>query len=257
MAVSNPLPLLSDDSCKEILQTQKLPSPFEQADNLIRLAGDSSPGPGEPEFFNDLSLRAMIGARSSLGLRFVIDGSIDERLLSNLSNRHGKLDDTKMGVTLTFKGWERFDDLTRGAHAGHTAFMAMQYRDADELVRILDDCFRPAVEETGFRLMRLDDDPRTGIIDDRMRVDIQSARFIIADLTHENSGAYWEAGYAEGLGKPVICTCEQKVFDEKGTHFDTSHLTTIPWLSDNYADAAARLEATIRATIPEARREES
>ena len=51
------------------------------------------------------------------------------------------------------------------------------------------------------------------MIDDRLRVEIQSARFLIADLTHENRGAFWEAGYAEGLGKPVIYTCEESVFN--------------------------------------------
>jgi len=35
-----------------------------------------------------------------------------------------------------------------------------------------------------------------------------------------NPGAYWEAGYAEGLGKPVIYTCEEAKFVE-ASHFDT------------------------------------
>ena len=39
---------------------------------------------------------------------------------------------------------------------------------------------------------------------------VRDAAFVISDLTHDNSGAYWEAGYAEGLGKPVIYICEEK-----------------------------------------------
>jgi nucleoside 2-deoxyribosyltransferase len=61
----------------------------------------------------------------------------------------------------------------------------------------------------GFKLTRLDDDPKAGIIDDRLRVEIRTSRFLIADLTHENRGAYWEAGFAEGDGKPVIYTCRK------------------------------------------------
>ena len=64
----------------------------------------------------------------------------------------------------------------------------------------------------GFDLFKSDDEPRAGLIDDQLRVDIQSSDFLIADLTHDNLGAYWEAGYAEGLGKPVIYTCEQENF---------------------------------------------
>jgi nucleoside 2-deoxyribosyltransferase len=81
----------------------------------------------------------------------------------------------------------------------------------------------------------------------------------MADVTHGNNGAYWEAGYAEGLGKPVIYTCERSKFDKVegrgGAHFDTNHHLTVLWDSDAMADAADRLKATIRATFPEAKRE--
>ena len=41
-----------------------------------------------------------------------------------------------------------------------------------------------------------------------MRVQIRASRFVICDLTHGNRGAYWEAGFAEGIGRPVIFVCE-------------------------------------------------
>jgi nucleoside 2-deoxyribosyltransferase len=255
MALTNTLPSLNDEMCKQIIEKQSLPSPFEQSDSLIRLAGNQSPGPGEAAYFNALSLQAMIGAQSQVGLQFVRNGTIEAGLTTK-HDKGGKQRDANLGLALTFEGWKRFDELTRGAHAGRTAFMAMQYHDAEELKKILDDCFRRAVSETGYRLLRLDDDPRAGLIDDRIRVDIQSARFVVVDLSHDNAGAYWEAGYAEGLGKPVIYTCEEKKFIENQTHFDTNHLTTVLWSSDDYMGTADKLKATIRATIPEARREE-
>ena len=94
------------------------------------------------------------------------------------------------------------------------------------------------------------DRPKAGLIDDRLRVEIQTSRFLIADLTHENAGAYWEAGYAEGLGKPVIYTCEKAKFEEQKTHFDTNHHLTVVWDADNLSEAADELKATIRATLP-------
>ena len=54
-----------------------------------------------------------------------------------------------------------------------------------------------------------------GVIDNIMRMRIKEARFVIADLTHDNNGAYWEAGYAEGLGKPVIYICEAEKFERE------------------------------------------
>jgi len=61
---------------------------------------------------------------------------------------------------------------------------------------------------------------------------------------------YWEAGIAEGLGKPVIYTCEKEAWKEKGTHFDTSHYHTVIWDKDNPGKAAEEIKATIRATLP-------
>ena len=134
--------------------------------------------------------------------------------------------------------------------------MAMQYGDA-ALDRIVDEFFRAAVKETGFELFRLDDEPKAGLLDDRMRVEIKSARFIIAELTHGNRGAYWEAGYADGLGKPVIYTCEESAWAERKTHFDTNHHLHVVWNANDIVAAMVRLKATIRATIPEATRQDS
>lgn len=90
---------------------------------------------------------------------------------------------------------------------------------------------------------------RLRLIDDRMRVEIRRSRFMLADLTHSNNGAYWEAGYAEGLGIPVIYTCKKAVFDERKSHFDTNHHLTVMWHGDN-ATVTEELKATIRATLP-------
>jgi hypothetical protein len=157
-------------------------------------------------------------------------------------------------VTLTFTGWQRYEELRRGAPSGRNAFMAMQYGDPT-LDHIVKDYFRPAVAQTGFALTRLDDDPKAGLIDDRLRVEIQAARFLVVDLTHGNRGAFWEAGYAEGLGKSVIYTCEKSVF-QKASHFDTNHHLHVLWEIDDLTSAAERLKATIRATIPDAMRED-
>lgn len=129
------------------------------------------------------------------------------------------------------------------------AFMAMPFRD-EEVTAMVDDVFKPAVEETGFQLKRLDDEAPAGNIDNRMRVEIRLCKFLIADLTNENRGAYWEAGYAEGLGKPVIYTCSEAYFDEHGTHFDANHQHTIVWDPENPGKAAEDLKSTIRATLP-------
>jgi nucleoside 2-deoxyribosyltransferase len=130
--------------------------------------------------------------------------------------------------------------------------MAMKFGEP-ETDRIYGEHFKAAVQETGFELRRNDESQRAGLIDDLMRVQIRQSRFVIADLTDHSNGAYWEAGYAEGLGKPVIYTCRKDVFEDPtgGAHFDTNHHLTVVWDPADMTRAVAQLKATIRATLPE------
>jgi nucleoside 2-deoxyribosyltransferase len=122
--------------------------------------------------------------------------------------------------------------------------MAMGYgaTDAAEAFRR----FKEAVSLTGFELKRSDEAPKAGLIDLRMRVEIRTAKFVIADLTDDNRGAYWEGGFAEGVGKKVYYTCEADKFEKLKTHFDTEHLLTIKWKLANMEMAIDELKAVIR-----------
>jgi nucleoside 2-deoxyribosyltransferase len=99
--------------------------------------------------------------------------------------------------------------------------------------------------------MRLDQQPKAGLIDNHLRVEIQKSRFLVADLTYNNNGAYWEGGYAEGLGKPIFYSYEKSFFRGKPSHFDANHSYTVLWDFENLAQAAAELKDAIRATLPD------
>ncbi|MDA1101936.1 MAG: hypothetical protein O2967_23525 [Proteobacteria bacterium] len=245
------------EHAKRIIENEVLPTPAAQADNLLRWIGKHVPGPGETVDLRAELLTAVVGGKSEAGVMYILKG-LDQRGLIQGYIQDGNHPVTGRGgrYTPSFAGWERIEELQRGAASGNMAFMAMKYRDKN-LDPFVQNYFVPAVKETGFHLRRLDDNPRAGLIDNRLRVEIQSCRFLVADLTHANNGAYWEAGYAEGLGKPVIYTCEKSVFDDKdkGTHFDANHHQTVVWTYDDPDNAAEELKATIRATLPEANRE--
>jgi nucleoside 2-deoxyribosyltransferase len=93
------------------------------------------------------------------------------------------------------------------------------------------------------------DAARAGIIDNIMRARIRDSAFVLVDLTHDNAGAYWEAGYAEGLGKPVIYICERAKFEKARTHFDTNHCTTVVWTVDDADTFKTELIATLRRSL--------
>jgi hypothetical protein len=244
------VPVLDSRVVEQIMITTKLPSPAEQADELIQWLGKNIKGPGESIELRSHAHRTIIGAKSPEGFRFVIDHLEKSGLLDRLNLAAGVGGSVfVVTITLTFKGWEKYYELERGASASKKVFMAMKYGEPD-LEEMFATVFQPAVEQTGFRLERLIDNPKAGLIDNRLRVDILTSRFLIADLTHGNPGAYWEAGYAEGLGKPVIYICEETVFDAKSTHFDTNHHYTVRWRIDKLKETTEDLKATIRATLP-------
>lgn len=241
-------PMISREQCLEQIEHGVLPSVFEQADNLLRLIGDLTDDPGQAISVDQIAVSSIIGAASYEGAEYCLKGLENSMLVEAKGKTIGG---SFRHVQLTFSGWQRYDELSKGVSSGKNAFIAMKFGDST-LDLIVNDHFRNAVEQTGFNLVRLDDTPKAGLIDDRLRVEIKSARFLIADLTHENAGAYWEAGYAEGLGKPVIYTCERAKFEQDSSHFDTNHHLTVLWDHNEPEQAAKDLKATIRATLPEA-----
>lgn len=218
------------------------PSVSEQADNLILMLGKA--GVGVDVVTSYENSQARVGAETPGGVRFIADALSSKNLIES------SVSGSKVRMKLTFDGWQRHNKLTKETVSGSKAFMAMDFSNKS-LSEIFINNFKPAVAEAGFDLVRLDENPKAGSIDERLRVELRRSAFIIADLTDSNLGAYWEAGFAEGLGKPVIYTCEKSVFENKGTHFDTNHLHTVIWSSGEADEAAKDLKATIRATLPE------
>jgi hypothetical protein len=225
----------------------RLPSPAEQADSLILWIGDYQPFPAEPVRISLPAISAWIGVAITLhkpdcGYEWLLkqDG------MTGLVERYGE---SLALCRLKMAGWQRYEALKRAEVESRTAFMAMQFGD-EELNGVVDNHFRPAVRAAGFELRLLTDRQSAGLIDDQLRVALRTSRFIIADLTHGNNGAYWEAGFAEGLGRPVIYTCRKQQWDNGTAHFDTSHLNTIIWDPDKLEDAATRLTAALQAVLP-------
>jgi nucleoside 2-deoxyribosyltransferase len=215
---------------------------------LIRWLARHSAGPGELLPLAPDTHAGVVGAKSPAGFALVVDHLFATGLLTgHLLGAMGVQGQAQ--ATLSFAGWEYYEQLSKGGAVYQKAFMAMKFGDP-VLERMLAEVFRPAAAQAGFELFKLDDVPKAGLIDDRLRVEIQASDFAVADLTHDNLGAYWEAGYAEGLGMPVIYTCEQSKFEATKTHFDTNHHLTIVWNENRPAEAAAALKATIRATLP-------
>lgn len=224
-------------------------SPAAQAMNLIRYIGDEVVKSGEPIRQLPEDIHEIIHAPTPVFARQLI-----KELYENGLIKASKIVETDIvflfnGVNLALQGWEKYEDEKRGRVPGNYGFIAMQFGDP-ELDRFVEGVVKPAVKEgVGYDLVDMRNVARAGIIDNILRVQIRDARFLIVDLTHDNNGAYWEAGYAEGLGKPVIFICEKKKFDETKSHFDTNHCTTVPWSRDDEGNFRQDLIATLRRSL--------
>lgn len=250
---SSTQPLVTTTFVDSVLANSELPSASELLDNLLLHVSGEVRAPGEYIDLKAVTLRAVLGALTSTGVRWGIEQAIGLGLLEGDVVRTIGPDDQYqvLQATLTVKGWTHIEGLLRKAKDSRKVFMAMKYGDP-QLDAIFKEHFKPAVRETGFNLFRLDEEPRAGLIDDRMRLEIRTSQFLIADLTHGNAGAYWEAGYAEGLGRPVIYTCRKDIFDNEKTrpHFDTNHHLTVIWNPDQVEKAMGELKTVIRVTLP-------
>lgn len=86
---------------------------------------------------------------------------------------------------------------------------------------------RTALINTGNEPYFLDKDFHNENIYNVMLKHINNCKFLVADLTTQNQGVYYEVGYAKALGKIVIFTCKDDDFCNR--HFDIQQIQTIKW----------------------------
>ncbi len=159
--------------------------------------------------------------------------------------------DEDMGLThgvITVAGYNQIADQTVAADSTQ-AFVAMWFNP--KMDKIYNQGIIPAVEATGFTPYRVDREHFLGKIDDQVIAEIRRSRFLIAEMTHGNDGArgsvYFEAGFALGLGIPVIYTCRKDLIEK--LHFDTRQYPHLDWTNEELEKYRQNLENKIRATV--------
>ncbi|MBK6470310.1 MAG: hypothetical protein IPF94_06110 [Betaproteobacteria bacterium] len=135
-----------------------MPRPKEQADLLIRWLAGHIPGPGELLEMAPQSHAGIIGAKSPAGFALVLDHLFNTGLVTG-HQLHAIGAQGQAQATLSFTGWEYYEQLAKGNAVYRKAFMAMKFGDS-ALERMLADVFRPAAAKAGFDLFKLDDVPK-------------------------------------------------------------------------------------------------
>jgi DNA-binding PadR family transcriptional regulator len=143
---------------------------------------------------------------------------------------------------LTLKGWQRLAELKKSERKSDQAFVAMWFDSS--LDEVWDKGFKPALEQTGFKPIRIDLTEHNEKICDKIIAEIRKSALVVADFTGQRGGVYFESGFAMGLGIPVIWTCYEK--DISKLHFDTRQYNHIVWIDsqDLKTKLVNRIEAT-------------
>ena len=121
-------------------------------------------------------------------------------------------------------------------------FFAMSFDDSMEVAR---KTIVKAVEDSGYKAMLIDVKEHNNQIVPEIYREIEESTFVIADLTGQRGGVYYEAGYAVAKDKPLILSCKKST--EEKPHFDVAQINTIFW--ENEGNLYSRLTKRIKATI--------
>ena len=148
-------------------------------------------------------------------------------------------------VSVKAKGWEKMDKLSSPPGAMNQAFVAMWFDKTTE--KIFEKGIKPAVEHDGkTKCIRVDKTEHNNKICDQIIAEIRKSRYVIADFTGNRGGVYFEAGYALGLGRPVIWIVQKDHLKE--VHFDTRQYNYISF--EDEMDLFKKLKNRIEVTIP-------
>jgi len=128
--------------------------------------------------------------------------------------------------TITDDGWIEIENAIMNLNK-QQVFIAMKFKDMDNIYNAI---YR-AIEDAKFIPLRIDKKEHINQITNEIQYEISQSGLIVADVTGQNQGVYFEAGYAMGLNIPVIWACNEK--EIKDIHFDTRQYNTILWNDEN------------------------
>ncbi len=145
---------------------------------------------------------------------------------------------------ISAKGWEKISEMEQN-ESNNQGFIAMSFRDE---TKTISDSFKTAIHKSGYIPRRIDEKEHNNQIVPEILFEISRSKFVVVDVTYPNYGAYYEAGYAEALGKEVIICCREDVFNSnQKPHFDIAQKSSIVWKDEE--DLENRLYKRIEATV--------
>lgn len=245
--------LISNKNVFDILGSPIIPKSIEEKEQKFLLALERrTKYLSQPVKDNEMHYPSICYAYNKQEAQAIIRSLIGNNLIKSLGS-------VAEGYALTYKGLKEAQKLKLAVSNSAFAFVAMWFND-EEMKDVFESAIKPAVQiatEGQLTAFRVDNKEHNNDITDEIIAGIKDSRFVIADMTGYRGGVYYEAGFARGLGKPVILTCRKDWFDgetdcngkviKEKIHFDINHLNVIVW--NTLDELKKRLISRIKATV--------
>lgn len=129
-------------------------------------------------------------------------------------------------------------------------FVAMMF--SAEMSPTYEKVYKPVIQSLNYAAMRIDEKQFNGSIIGEITTEITNSVALIADLTGNRGGVYYEAGIARGLqlcNHPIklILACKRDFFDKERVHFDVSGDNIV--LYENNDDLKNKLFSRLQAVL--------
>lgn len=119
-------------------------------------------------------------------------------------------------------------------------FIAMPMNPSDRSLEDVHDAIKEACRRCGLHAERVDEPQSNERITDRILESITRAQYVVVDLTHSRPNVFYEAGFAQGIGKTPIYIARSGTPSE----FDLKDYPIIYF--DNMRELKSRLEDRLR-----------
>lgn len=229
-------PLISSTEVEKA-RASIIPSLYQRAEKMLRVFLNICP-PGEvidPDYHTTRLMPAGWNQSISEAVYMISAVLCDELELITRVNKYD--------YGISAKGLLHLEG--RRESVSSVGFCAMWF--SEEVLPLWKQAIEPAIRDAGYEPIRIDSKQHNGKIDDEIMASIRSARFVVSDFTGNRGGVYYEAGFAHGLGLPVIFMCREN--DLKDIHFDVRQYNCILWTPEKLEEAQSQLKNRILATL--------
>lgn len=178
-------------------------------------------------------------------IEFILETLVELNYITCQYVNENKLNYGNRFIRLTAKGLARVYELQRTQVNNKIIFIAMSFNPAiEQIYNAIVSAIGQAECEVVSMKHRIHNKQ---IVPEMLRL-IKASKMLVMDISEPNFGAYYEAGYAQGLGKEVIITCKSSVMkkdkfpceDKKGAecellkkyskpHFDIAQKQILVW----------------------------